>query len=132
MNYGANFNAGAFGLMPLSNNYSPFTQNNFYSNDRNRPSLVISVGPIPGPDPGPSAHCGVLNLGDVAAAELASVDQGSLDPQTLQASGNFWGSTRGPAPTGVGDAVGGACDQNGATTIVKSFATESFAITAWP
>jgi hypothetical protein len=132
MNYGANFNAGAFGLTPLSNNYSPFTQNNFYGNDRNRPALVISVGPIAGPNPGPSAHCGVLNLGDLSAAELASVGQGSLDPQTLQASGNFWGSAQGPAPTGVGDAAGGVCDQNGAVTIVKPFATTPFAITSWP
>jgi hypothetical protein len=128
MNYAANFN----GFTPLSNNYSSFTQNNFYGNDRNRPVLNFSVGPIAGPNPGPSAHCGVLNLGDVSAAELASVGQGSLDPQTLQASGNFWGSTHGPAATGVGDAVGGVCDQNAATTIVKSFASEAFAITAWP
>jgi hypothetical protein len=132
MNYGANFNAGAFGLSPLSNNYSPFTQNNFYGNDRNRPPLVISVGPIPGPNTGPSAHCGVLNLGDVSAAELASFGQGSLDPQTLRASGNFWGSTQGPAPTGVGDAAGGVCDQNGAVTIAKPFATTPFAITSLP
>jgi hypothetical protein len=132
MNYGANFNASFFGLAPLSNNYSPFTQNNFYGNDRNRPSLVISVGPIAGPNTGPSAHCGVLNLGDVSAAELASVGQGSLDPQTLQANGNFWGSTQGPAPTGVGDAAGGVCDQNGAVTITKPSATSPFAITSWP
>jgi hypothetical protein len=132
MNYGANFNASFFGLAPLSNNYSPFSQNNFYGNDRNRPSLVISVGPIPGPNTGPSADCGVLNLGDVPAAELAGVGQGSLDPQTLQAGGNFWGSTQGPARTGVGDAAGGVCDQNGAVTIAKPFATTPFAITAWP
>jgi hypothetical protein len=128
INYAANF----FSDGPLSNNYSLFTQNNFYGNDRNRPAQNFSVGPIAGPDLGPSAHCGVLNLGDVAAAELVSVGQGSLDPQTLQASGNFWGSTHGPAATGVGDAAGGVCDQNGATTIVKSFATTPFAITSWP
>ncbi len=128
INYAANFND----FTPLSNNYSPFTQNNFYGNDRNRPSLIISVGPLAGPNTGPSAHCGVLNLGDVSAAELASVGQGSLDPQTLQASGNFWGSTQGPAPTGVGDVAGGVCDQNGAVTITKPFATTPFAITSWP
>jgi hypothetical protein len=131
MNYGANFNASFFGLTPLTNNYSPFIQNNFYGNDRNRPSLVITVGPIPGPNPGPSAHCGVLNLGDVAAAELAGVGQGSLNPQTLNARGNFWGATQGPAPTGVGDSAGEVCDQNGALTISKPFATTPFAITSW-
>jgi hypothetical protein len=128
LNYAANFND----FTPLSNNYSTFTQNNFYGNDRNRPALSISVGPLQGPETGPSAHCGVLNLGDVSAAELAGVGQGTLDPLTLQAGGNFWGSTHGPAGTGVGDAVGGVCDQNGATTIVKSFSTTPFAITSLP
>ena len=125
MNYAANFN----GLFPVTNNYSPFTQNNFYGNDRNRPVLNSFFG---APIPAPSAHCGVLNLGDVSAALLASAGQGSLNPQTLAAGGNFWGSAKGPAPTGAGDAVGGVCDQNGATTIAKPFATEAFAITAWP
>jgi hypothetical protein len=125
MNYAANFSPAA----PPSNNYSPFIQNNFYGNDRNRPVLNNFFG---APSPGPSAHCGVLNLGDVSAAVLASAGRGSLDPQTLQAAGNFWGSTQGPAASGVGDAVGGVCDQNAATTIAKPFATEAFAITAWP
>ena len=130
IDYAANFP----GFTPPTNNYSSFAQNNFYGNDRNRPVLSVTpgIGPNPAPDPGPSAHCGVLNLGDVAAAELSAYGQGSLDLQTLNAGGNFWGSSHGPAATGVGDAVGGLCDQNGATTIVKSFATESFAITAWP
>jgi hypothetical protein len=127
-----NFAANARGDLPLVNNYSQFIQNNFYGNDRNRPALNVSVGPLPAYNPGPSADCGVLNLGDVAAAELAVLGQESLDPQTLQAGDNFWGSTRGPAPTGVGDAVGGACDQNSATTIAKPFATTPFAITSWP
>jgi hypothetical protein len=125
MNYAANH----FSFSPLTNNYSPFIQNNFYGNDRNRPVLSVFFG---APSPGPSAHCGVLNLGDEAAAVMTASGQGSLDPQTLQAGGNFWGSANGPAPSGVGDAVGGVCDQNGATTIVKSFASEAFAITAWP
>jgi hypothetical protein len=128
-----NFSVQFFSSPPLTNNYSSFFANNFYGNDRNRPALsLISVGPLQAPNPGPSAHCGVLNLGDLVAAEEASAGQGSLDPQTLQAGGNFWGSARGPAATGPGDAVGGACDQNAATTIVKSFASEDFAITAWP
>ena len=31
-----------------------------------------------------------------------------------------------------GVATGGVCDQNGAVTIAKSFATIPFAITSWP
>ena len=127
----ANFSVNLFSG-PFINNFSAFVENNFYGNDRNRPALQVSVDPLQAPNPGPSAHCGVLNLGDIAFAELASEGQGSLDPQTLQVSGNFWGSPQGPATTGVGDAVGGGCDQNAATTIVKSFATTPFAITAWP
>jgi hypothetical protein len=125
INYAANF----FSFAPLSNNYSPFIQNNFYGNDRNRPVLAGAFG---APSPGPSAHCGVLNLGDEAAAGMAASGQGSLDPQTLQANGNFWGSAQGPNPTGIGDAAGGVCDQNGAVTIAKPFATTPFAITSWP
>jgi hypothetical protein len=130
IDFAANFPS----LSPPTNNYSFFAQNNFFGNDRNRPVLNVapSVGPNPAPDPGPSAHCGVLNLGDVAAAELAGFGQGSLDPQTLNAGDSFWGSTHGPALTGAGDGVGGVCDQNGAVTIAKSFATIQFAITAWP
>jgi hypothetical protein len=76
-----------------------FAQTNFFGNDRNRPVLNVApgIGPNPAPNPGPSAHCGVLNLGDVAAAELAGLGQGSLDPQTLNAGYSFWGSTHGPA-----------------------------------
>jgi hypothetical protein len=50
----------------------------------------------------------------------------------LPAAGNFWGSATGPASTGAGDAVGGACDQNAGTTVGKPFATAAFAITSWP
>jgi hypothetical protein len=114
---------------PPTNNYSFFAQNNLFGNDRNRPVLNVAPG---APDPGPSAHCGVLNLGDVTAAELAALGRGSLDPQTLTAGYSFWGSTHGPALTGVGDGVGGVCDQNGAVTIAKSFATLQYAITSWP
>jgi hypothetical protein len=125
LNYAANFSPAE----PPSNNYSPFTQNNFYGNDRNRPALDNFFG---APSPGPSARCGVLNLGDVSAALLASAGQGSLDPKTLQAGRNFWGSAQGPAANGVGDAAGGVCDQNAAVTIAKPFATTPFAITSWP
>jgi hypothetical protein len=127
------FSSGVLDFPPLTNNFSSFAQNNFYGNDRNRPALNISIGGhFVAPNPGPSAQCGVLNLGDVIAAAQAASGQGSLDPQVVQAGGNFWGSAHGPAPTGVGDAVGGVCDQNGAVTIVKPFATTPFAITAGP
>lgn len=114
---------------PPTNNYSSFTQNNFYGNDRNRPALYIATGPWPAPDPGPSADCGVLNVGDVMAAAMPG---SALPTMTLQAGGNFWGSSQGPAPTGAGDAVGGACDQNGGVTIAKPFVTTAFPITSLP
>jgi hypothetical protein len=111
--------------------FQSFTQNNFYGNDRNRPALKVSVGPFQGPDPGPSAHCGVLNLG--ALATVVGPNAGGTPPTiSFVAPGNFWGSTHGPAPTGVGDAIGGVCDQNGAKTIAQSLATAVFAITSWP
>ena len=123
-----NFSAYNF-FGPPTNNYSSFTQNNFYGNDRNRPALNIATGPWAAPNPGPSADCGVLNVGDVMAAAMP----GSVLPtMTLQAGGNFWGSAHGPAPTGVGDAVGGACDQNGGVTIAKPFATTALPITSLP
>jgi hypothetical protein len=132
-----NFSANFFSpdLFPPTNNYSSFTQNNFYGNDRNRP--VLNIGPIfngslPGLNPGPSADCGVLNMGDVVAALEPQWVQRGIPTLTLQAAGNFWGSTRGPAATGVGDAVGGACDQNGGVTIAKPFATTPSAITSLP
>jgi hypothetical protein len=129
-----NFTANFVNFGPPTNNYSPFIQNNFYGNDRNRP--VLNIGPVfapfPPPNPGPSADCGVLNLGDVAATEVPPGSGQGIPTLTLQAGGNFWGSTRGPAATGVGDAVGGACDQNGGVTVAKPFATTPFAITSLP
>ena len=132
-----NFSANFFSPdpSPPTNNYSSFSQNNFYGNDRNRPVLSIGLtlnGPPPGLNPGPSADCGVLNMGDVVAALEPQWVEGGIPTLTLQAGGNFWGSTRGSAATGVGDAVGGACDQNGGVTIAKPFATTPFAITSWP
>jgi hypothetical protein len=121
-----NFSANYLNFGPPTNNYSSFTQNNFYGNDRNRPPLTFYVGPAAA-NPGPSADCGVLNLGDIAAIGMPG-----LPTMTLQAGGNFWGSAQGPAPTGAGDAVGGACDQNGGVTIAKPFATIAFPITSLP
>jgi hypothetical protein len=74
-----------------------------------------------------------------ATSETLNVTNDGADSATCGAQtkpchsiNNFWGSTHGPAANGVGDAVGGECDQNGGVTIAKSFATIPFGITAWP
>jgi hypothetical protein len=109
--------------------FKSFTQNNFYGNDRHRPALSINIGQLPVVtyNPGPSAHCGVLNLGALAQAfeDVAN----PLIPAPLNANGNFWGTTHGPSATGAADAVGGQCDQNGGKTTATSFATAGFVIT---
>jgi len=102
--------------------FRSFSGNNFYGNDRNRPPLELTIftptGPFRTYDPGPSAHCGVLNVG-----ALTGPVQGVLGPPiNLKATNNFWGSTKGPSASGAGDAAGGACDQNNATTTTKPFA----------
>ena len=110
--------------------FKSFSQNNFYGNDRNRPNLAIPVTdfPVITLNPGPSAHCGVLNMG-VLAEPLSTGVANPPIPAPLNANGNFWGTTHGPAPTGASDAVGGACDQNGGKTTATSYATAGFAIT---
>jgi len=40
-----------------------------------------------------------------------------------QATDNFWGAVTGPGADPA-DTVGGACDQNGSSTVNKPFATE--------
>jgi hypothetical protein len=109
--------------------FKSFTQNNFYGNDRNRPNLAIPVIDFPEVtvNPGPSAHCGVLNMG-VLGENSTQVANPPI-PAPLNANGNFWGTTHGPAPTGASDAIGGACDQNGGKTTVTSYAAAGFAIT---
>jgi hypothetical protein len=110
--------------------FQSFTQNNFYGNDRNRPPLSIQISQDMNvqDDPGPSAHCGVLNLGQLVLYFDAVSDPPLVAP--LNANGNFWGTTHGPAPTGASDAIGGACDQHGGKTTVTSYASAGFAITA--
>jgi hypothetical protein len=102
--------------------FRSFSGNDFYGNDRNRPLLQLSVfalGLNPTYNPGPSAHCGVLNVG----ALNGPIIQGVLGPAiTLNATDNFWGSSGGPSASGPGDAAGGACDQNNATTTARPFA----------
>ena len=109
--------------------FTSFAQNNFYGNDRNRPPLTISDAqnsdvPV---NVGPSAHCGVLNAGQRTWYAIDLPNPPVVSP--LNANGNFWGATHGPAPTGASDAVGGACDKNGGKTTATSFASAGFAIT---
>jgi hypothetical protein len=119
---------------PLSH-FQSFERNNFYGNDRNRPVLALAAANYPGVpapyDPGPSAHCGVLNLGALAVA-VGPVAGGTPPVIQLAATGNYWGSPSGPRPQGSGDTVGGACDQNGGVTVAKPFAKAALAITSWP
>jgi hypothetical protein len=114
---------------PASVGFTSFTQNNFYGNDRNRPALTISSAqnsdvPV---NAGPSAHCGVLNAGQLTQFAIDLPNPPVVSP--LNANGNFWGATHGPAPTGASDAVGGACDKNGGKTTATSYASTGFAIT---
>jgi hypothetical protein len=112
--------------------FSTFGQNNFYGNDRNRPPLSFPGSGIGGDyDAGPGAHCGVLNLGSLAA-KIGPEPVTPVPTEKLTATGNFWGSSAGPKSSGGGDMAGGACDQNGGVTIVKPFATADFAITTLP
>jgi hypothetical protein len=103
-------------------NLDSLSQNSFFDNDRRRPPLP-TFPPLQ-PDPGPSAPCGVLNVGAVAGYAWGEQPFNAFPPYpsvTLQAAGNYWGSTQGPRPQGPGDTAGGVCDQNGATTIAKPF-----------
>ena len=127
-------NGGPGVIVDLSNNgwgpgitlnpadvFSTFSNNNFFGNDRKRPAGLSFEG---GWNPGPSAHCGVLNLGLVAASPAV--------PTQLQAANNYWGSSKGPSSTGPGDNAGGVCDQNGATTNTKPFSASPAGSTVTP
>ncbi len=101
--------------------FQSFNDNAFVGNDRSRPAQLVS-GYSQGVafNPGPSAHCGVLNLGPLGA--LGGPNQVTPVPATqVQAANNYWGSAKGPSKTGSGDAAGGACDQNNATTVAAPF-----------
>jgi hypothetical protein len=107
-------------------------QNNFYGNDRNRPPLSFGFMSNPG---GPSAHCGVLNVGAIGFSD--EFGGGNGPPTTplianIQAADNFWGSARGPQPNGPADAGGGVCDENGGVTAVTPFATSPISIAPLP
>lgn len=99
---------------------TPFTGNNFIGNDRNRPALTV---PYHGISPGPGAHCGVL---------MGIFLPGFLPPgqaPQLAASDNYWGSADGPSSAEPNaDAVGGACNQDGTTTIATPFSKKPFPV----
>jgi hypothetical protein len=109
-----------------------FYGNNFYGNDRNRPPITVSNGPVSFPL-GPSARCGVVNVGALLFI-TGSIPAASppFPAETLQAPSNFWGAANGPHSNGPGDAAGGACDFNGGTTIAGSSLTAPAAITSFP
>jgi len=116
--------------------FSTFSGKNFFGNDRKRAALFfgwLNYGGllVKGFDPGPSAHCGVLNLGPLAA--LSGPAQVSPVPATrLQAQNNYWGSRTGPSSSGPGDDAGGVCDQNNSTTVAKPFSPKIFGSTVTP
>jgi hypothetical protein len=114
-----NLSPGPFDLGNVSST-ATFSENTFIDNDRNRP-VPLLVGFVYGTfSAGPSAHCGVLNLGPLGA--LGGPTQVTPVPATrLLAANNYWGSATGPSKTGPGDAAGGACDQNNAATVATPF-----------
>lgn len=120
----------AFTITPHT--FSIFSGNDFFGNDRKRPTLFFGFGLyLNGFDPGPSAHCGVLNVGPLAA--LHGPAQVSPVPATQQqAVGNYWGSSKGPSGSHPGDNAGGVCDQNNSTTIVKPFSPTIWGSTVTP
>jgi hypothetical protein len=127
VNFSANWFDG--GTVP-SRQFKSLDQNNFYGNDRSRPPLIIASGGAQ-LDPGPSAHCGILNVG--AVATLFGPAEVSPPPkESLQAPNDFWGSPTGPSHSGPADAIGGACDQNGGVTAAPKPAAQGFAITTSP
>jgi hypothetical protein len=127
VNFSANWFDG--GTVP-SRKFKSLDQNNFYGNDRGRPPLVITVGEAQ-LDTGPSAHCGILNVGAVATLfGPAEVTPPPKEP--LQAPSDFWGSPTGPSHSGPADAIAGACDQNGGSTTAPNPVSQGFTITTAP
>ncbi len=117
--------------------FATFAPNNFYGNDRNRPPLTLGdYGPPYDYNLGPSARCGVLNMGAVWQSgnyeRLHPPPAPPVPGVTLQATQSYWGSANGAASNGSGDAAGGACDQNNAVTISKPFATAPLPIVLPP
>jgi len=114
-----NLTPGPFVLGNLSSS-ATFSGNTFMGNDRNRPAALFLGYAVANFNSGPSANCGVLNLGPLGA--LGGMTQVTPVPATrMQAINNYWGSATGPSTSGPGDAAGGACDQNNATTVARPF-----------
>jgi hypothetical protein len=117
------------------NTFAPFTGNNFIGNDRNRPALS---GPYFSISPGPGAHCGVLMgiflpPGYLPPGSYLHPPPSPGQAPQLAASGNYWGSADGPAYAEPdADAVGGACNQDGTTTIATPFSKTPFPVWSLP
>jgi hypothetical protein len=117
--------------------FTSFAHNNFFGNDRNRPQLTLGgYETVSDYNLGPSAQCGLLNAGAIlqtlGAIGLHLPPPPPVPAVQLQATQSYWGSANGPATSGSGDAVGGACDQNNAVTLSKPFATAVLSITLPP
>lgn len=113
-------------------------ENNFFGNDRNRPDLQLGDygGPLgPDFDLGPSAHCGIVNMGAVWGAYSGFFYPPPSPPfptETMLASHNYWGSPQGPSASGAGDAAGGACDETGGVTVTAPSKPAETPITPLP
>jgi hypothetical protein len=112
--------------------FQSFARNNFFGNDRNRPKFLIYTAQFQstGYNPGPGAHCGILNVGALGADYGPPHDfpVGHAPAQSLHATDAFWGAPTGPSPSGTGDASGGACDQNNGKTLATPFSRTDFSI----
>jgi hypothetical protein len=114
-------NSGPGVILDPADVFSTFSGNNFFGNDRRRTQLFPGLGLyLSAWNPGPSAHCGVLNLGPMAAI-YGPAGTSPVPATQLQAANNYWGSSKGPSSSGPGDNAGGVCDQNNSTTITKPF-----------
>ena len=128
-----NFSAEAFSVAPIA--FAPFSNNNIFGNDRHRPANLQSNFSFSEPDssfgsfnPGPGAHCGVLNVGVIPGLFPPLPPVPALQP----APQNYWGSAAGPTASGAGDTLGGRCDQNGGVTTASPPAWRPFPITSNP
>jgi hypothetical protein len=120
--------------LPPPVSFTAFTNNNFFGNDRNRPTLSLGGYGPPWSDYrlGSSAQCGVLNIGAIWQNFSPVTPHPPPAPPVpavmLQATQSYWGSASGPAANGSGSGDA-ACDQNDAITNSKPFVTAPVAIT---